>query len=442
MIAFSTATRPIAARRAAGSPAVARPVAASVVAACLALAAPPAMALELEPVAGGLTAPIDLVDPQDGSGRLFVLEQHGLVSVIGADGALAEETLLDLRGRLLPLKEDFEERGLLGIALPPDFAENPRLFVSYSQLGPEAPKGWNCTRRISEIGIDAKTGRADPASERVLISLDWPSRKHNGSGLVFGADGYLSIGLGDGGGVHGRGPDISWSAFDVPPQQTHWDRLAQDTDSLFGSILRIDPDHGFPGYASPEGNPFVGGRGRDEIYAWGFRNPHRIALDRVTGDLLVTTPAETLWEAIYLVRGPANFGWTVREGTHCMDRTRPYEEVPCEPLGAALNGFRLERPVVEYPNMQVMSPESRVKVAGVGTAVTGARIYRGSALPELYGKLIFSDWSEAFGRPSGQIFVATPVPVWGDPRAFERVLTLDAGESSGWPRIARESSTC
>jgi glucose/arabinose dehydrogenase len=328
---------------------------------------------------------------------------------------------------MLPLRDDFEERGLLGLAVPPDFAENPRLFVSYAApLDAQAPAGWNHTRRISEIGIDGATGRADPATERVLISLDWPSRKHNGGGLVFGPDGFLYIGLGDGGAVHGVGPEVAWSAFDAPPAQWHWDRLAQDTTSLFGSILRIDTGRGFPGYAIPPGNPFAAGPGRDEIYAWGFRNPYRIALDRATGDLLVTAPAETLWEAIYLVRGPANFGWPLLEGTRCLDRARPREAAPCDGPGPALDGFRVERPVVEYPNMQAMHPDSRIAVEGVGTAVTGARIYRGTAIPELVGRLVFADWSAAFERPSGQLFVATPAPRWGEPWGFEKIVQLDS----------------
>jgi glucose/arabinose dehydrogenase len=349
------------------------------------------------------------------------------VRVIGGDGVLAGESLLDLRPRMLPLKDDFEERGLLGLAVPPDYAENPRIFVSYAApLDADAPAGWNHTRRISEIGIDSATGRADLGAERVLISLDWPSRKHNGGGLVFGPDGFLYVGLGDGGGVHGVGADVTWSAFDAPAEQWHWDGLAQDTTSLFGSILRIDVDRGFPGYGIPPGNPFVTGPGRDEIYAWGFRNPYRVALDRVTGDLLVTAPAETLWEAVYLVRGPANIGWPLLEGTHCMDRARPREEVPCRGPGAALDGFRVERPVVEYPNMQVMHPESAVEITGVGTAVTGARIYRGTAIPELAGKLVFSDWSAAFERPSGQLFVATPAPRWGEAWSFKELMELDS----------------
>jgi glucose/arabinose dehydrogenase len=391
-----------------------------------ALAVPAAGALELRPVVEGLTAPVDLVDPQDGTGRLFVVEQQGVVQVLGADGKLEEQPLLDLRPHMLALRDDFEERGLLGFALPPDFGENPKIFVSYSApLDADAPAGWNHTRRIAEIGLSPDTGQADLATERVLLSLDWPSRKHNGGGLAFGLDGYLYVGLGDGGGVHGLGPDVRWSAFEVPPEQRHWDRLAQDTSTLFGSILRLDVNRGFPGYGIPRSNPLTGGPGRDEIWAWGFRNPYRIAFDRQTGDLLVTAPAETLWEAIYMVRGPANYGWPLLEGTHCMNRETPRADVPCPDPGAFVAGWRLERPVVEYPNMQVMSPESGIDLQGIGTAVVGARIYRGTALPGLVGNLVFADWSAAFDRPSGQLFRARPPSRWGEPWPFEKLAEVE-----------------
>ena len=223
-----------------------------------------ARAADTDLVIDGLTAPIGLADPADGSGRLFVLEQQGIVQVL-KDGALAKP-LLDLRPRIVRLDEGFEERGLLGFALHPDFAANGRVYVSYSApLRPGAPSGWNHTRRISELTLAPGVDAIDLGSERVLIEVDWPSRKHNGGGLSFGPDGYLYIGLGDGGGAHGVGPQVLWSAFEVQPGQRHWDRLAQDVTSLFGSILRIDVEGGFPGYGIPPTNPFVGRPGRDEI---------------------------------------------------------------------------------------------------------------------------------------------------------------------------------
>jgi glucose/arabinose dehydrogenase len=392
----------------------------------------PAPAAGLKLLAEGLTAPIDLVEPKDGSGRLLVLEQQGLVRVIDPERGLLAEPFLDLRSRLVALEQNFDERGLLGFALHPEFATNGRVYVSYAApLRAEAPAGWNYTRRISELTIARDDpARDDPAridlgTERVLIEIDWPSRKHNGGGLAFGPDGYLYIGLGDGGGAHGVGKEVVWSAFDVPPEQLYWDRLAQDTTSLFGSILRIDVDRGFPGYGVPETNPFVGKPGRDEIYAWGFRNPYRISFDaRRTGDLLITAIAETLWEAIYKVSAPGNFGWPIREATHCVDRTQPRRPPETCPR-AGPNGYPIRDPIVEYPNMQVMHPETQVQATGVGTAVVGGRIYRGAALPELAGKLVFADWSASFERPSGQLFVATPPPSWGDLWPFEKLLELE-----------------
>jgi len=379
------------------------------------------------PVARGLTAPIDLADPDDGSGRLFVLEQHGVVRILDGDGTLRAEPFLDLRPRLVALEEGFEERGLLGFALHPDFASNGRLYVSYSApRRPQAPRGWNHTRRISELTVDrVDPDRVDPSSERVLLALDWPSRKHNGGGLAFGPDGLLYVGLGDGGGAHGVGEEVVWSAFDVPEDQLYWDRLAQDRTSLFGSILRIDVDGGFPGYGIPASNPLVGKPGRDEIWAWGFRNPYRLAFDAAgTGELLVTAVGETLWEAIYLVAAPGNFGWPLREGAHCVDRTNP-RTPPSDCPRTGPHGHRIQNPIVEYPNMQVMHPETAVDVEGVGTAVVGARLYRGLALPELAGKLVFADWSAAFERPSGQLFVATPPERWGERWPFRRLVELD-----------------
>ncbi len=387
----------------------------------------PAAAQELRLVAEGLTAPIDLVEPADGSGRLLVLEQQGVVRVIDAAGRLLDEPFLDLRDRLLPLEAGFEERGLLGFALHPDFASNGRVYVSYSApLRASAPAGWNHTRRIAELTVAADNGsRVDLASERALLEIDWPSRKHNGGGLAFGPDGYLYVGLGDGGGAHGVGGDVVWSAFDVPATQLHWDRLAQDTESLFGSILRIDVDRGFPGYGIPPANPFVGKPGRDEIYAWGFRNPYRLAFDRSgSGAFVITAVAETLWEALYLVQAPGNFGWPLREGTRCIDRLAPRHPPTTCPRVDAM-GEPLRMPVVEYANMQVMHPDSGVETEGVGTAVVGGRIYRGTALPDLRGKLVFADWSADFRRPSGQLFVATPAPSFGELWPFERLLLLE-----------------
>ncbi|MEK9721204.1 MAG: hypothetical protein VW257_09215, partial [Quisquiliibacterium sp.] len=145
-------------------------------------AAQPVPALELQLIAEGLTSPVEMLDPGDGSGRRFVVQQDGLVRVLSANGTLEAEPLLDLRGRMLTLEKNFEERGLLGFALHPEFRRNGRVFASYSApLRSSAPANWNYTRRISEFSAPVgDLSRIDPNSERVLIEQDWPSRKHNG----------------------------------------------------------------------------------------------------------------------------------------------------------------------------------------------------------------------------------------------------------------------
>lgn len=386
-----------------------------------------AQSLALELVAEGLTAPIHLEAPADGTGRLLVVQQDGVVRVIGPDGKLAPEPFLDLRASLVALEKNFDERGLLGFALHPDFEKNGRVYASYSApLRAGAPRSWNHTRRVSEFSAaPGDLSRIDPASERVLLEIDWPSRKHNGGGLAFGPDGYLYIGLGDSGASHGIGPKVVWEAFDVPAEALTWDHLAQDKESLYGKVLRIDVNHGFPGYAIPRDNPLVSAPGRDEIWAWGFRNPYRIAFDRESGDFFVTAVAETLWEAVYRVKGPGNYGWPLMEGTHCVDRLKP-RQPPAMCPDHDVSGARIELPVLEYPNMQASHPETKLGIAGVGTAITGARLYRGKAIAGLAGKLVAADWSADFRKPSGQIFVATPAAEPGKTWPYERALQLDS----------------
>ncbi|HEX6143506.1 MAG TPA: PQQ-dependent sugar dehydrogenase [Geminicoccaceae bacterium] len=392
----------------------------------------PEVALEL--VAEGFNAPVFLVAPDDGSGRRFVGEQAGEVYVIDADGARLEAPFLDLRDRMVTLEQGFDERGLLGLAFHPNFAENGRFYVNYSsKLRPGSTFTGKTayTRRLSEFRVsNDDPNRAEPGSERVLLELDWVNRKHNGGGLAFGPDGYLYVGFGDGGGVHGV-PDIyvpppaatddpnrhieaiPEDPFTIPERFHHYDRYAQDLRLLYGKILRLDVDSGHPGYAIPPTNPFQDGEvGRPEIWAWGFRNPFRIAFDRIgNGDLFVSGTAESFWETIYLVDRPGNYGWAIREGTHCYDRARafdPPDECPRHgPLGEAI-----QAPVVEYPNWSVKRAEARVRAEPMGTATVGGFIYRGSALPDLYGRMVFGDFSTVLERPSGQVFVATPPSSW------------------------------
>ena len=394
---------------------------------CLGLANAHAQPLALQLVAQDLVAPIHLEEAPDGSGRKLIVQQDGVVHVLLVDGQLAPEPFMDLRAHMLPVAQDFEERGLLGFALHPQFARNGRLFVTYSApLRASAPQNWNYTRRVSEFTVKpGSLNKVDLAGERILMELDWPSRKHNGGALAFGPDGFLYIGMGDSGASHGIGKTVLFEAFNVPAELLIWDQLAQDKHSLFGKILRIDVDHGFPGYAIPPDNPLVGKPGRAEVWAWGFRNPFRIAFDRSNRDFYITATAETLWEAAYRVQKPGNFGWPLMEGAHCVDRLQP-RRPPKQCPDKDASGQPLELPVVEYPNMQVAHAESPLGLAGVGTAITAARMYHGQAIPALQGQLLFADWSASFKTPSGQLFVARPTGRAGGLWPYARALQIES----------------
>ncbi len=404
--------------------------------------------IRLELVAEGFNAPVFLVAPPDGSGRRVVGDQIGIAYVLDADGRRLDAPFLDLRDRLTPLLEAFDERGLLALAFHPAFARNGLLYVTYgarrradSPFTGETAYTW----RLSEFRVSPEDpNRADVASERVLLEIDWVNRKHNGGGLAFGPDGFLYVGVGDGGGVHGvpdvyvapeldekdaayrHAKEIKEDPYRLPERFHHYDRYAQDTGRLQGKILRLDVDRGHPGYAIPPTNVFHGkAQGRDEIYAWGFRNPFRLAFDRAgNGDLFVNGVAESLWETIYLVDRAGNYGWAVREGTHCFDRTRAFDPPTECPRTDAL-GERMRDPVIEYPNWSVMRPWSKVEATPLGTANVGGFVYRGRALPGLYGKLVFGDFSAAIEKPSGQVFVATPPADWRALWPFEPLVRID-----------------
>jgi glucose/arabinose dehydrogenase len=404
--------------------------------------------VRLQLVTEGLDAPVFLVAPPDGSARRVVGDQTGVAYMLDARGRRLDGPFLDLRDRLTPLLQGFDERGLLALAFHPEFARNGLFYVNYSsRRRAQSPFTGSTayTWRLSEFRVSAEDpDRADAGSERVLLELDWVNRKHNGGGLAFGPDGFLYVGVGDGGGVHGvpevyvapkldekdaayrHAAEIKEDPYRLPERFHHHDRYAQDLGRLQGKILRLDVDRGHPGYAIPPTNLFRGKpEGRNEIYAWGFRNPFRLSFDRAgNGGLLVNGVAESLWETIYLVDRPGNYGWAVREGTHCFDRKRAFDPPKDCPRTDPL-GERMRDPVVEYANWSVMRPWSKVKATPLGTANVGGFIYRGKALPALYGKLVFGDFSAVIEKPSGQVFVATPPAAWGALWPFEPLVRLD-----------------
>jgi glucose/arabinose dehydrogenase len=353
--------------------------------------------LNLEPFAEGFTSPVYLTPLPDGSGQLVVLDQIGVAYLLTAEGERLEEPFLDVRDRMVELREAFDERGLLGIAFHPGYAENGRFYVYYSApLRDSAPQEWDHTAHVSEFRVSPEDPNVtNPNSERIILQVDQPQFNHDGGTVIFGPDGYLYIALGDGGG----GNDV---AMGHPPIGH-----GQDYTTLLGSILRIDVDRGWPGYAIPHDNPLVGEEGRDEIYAWGMRNPYRISFDAETGDLYVGDVGQILWESVNLVNAPGNYGWNIKEGTHCFDPLNPHEPLDdCPDTGA--HGEPLIDPIIEYPNT---GPRDDVTIHGdleVGTTVIGGYVYRGSAFPELVGKYVYGDWTANRNEAAGVIFVAEP----------------------------------
>jgi glucose/arabinose dehydrogenase len=304
--------------------------------------------LRLELVADGLSNPIGIAHSGDGSGRLYINEQGGQVRVIEADGSLRAEPFVDLSDKLMA----GGERGLLGLAFHPQFESNGRLFVHYSRTGDGATV-------VSELRASADRLSADPAGERVLLTVADPFPNHNGGQLAFGPDGYLYIGLGDG----GSGGDPLGNG--------------QNVNALLGKILRIDVDATAAAgraYALPPDNPYgpdgiSPGAGLPEIWATGLRNPWRFSFDRHFGDLYIGDVGQGAWEEIDRQPGDSaggeNYGWNVMEGRHCF-------QDGCDQTGYV-------KPIAEYPT-------------SLGCAVTGGYVYRGQTQPGLEGVYVFADY--------------------------------------------------
>ncbi len=299
--------------------------------------------LSLEPFAAGLSSPISLTNAGDGSNRLYANEQAGTIRIVEASGNLRPQPFLDITDRV----GSGGERGLLGLAFHPDFEANHRFFVDYTN------RDGNTV--VSELRSSADGLSADPSSEHVLLRVDQPFANHNGGELAFGPDGYLYVGLGDGGSAgdpHGNG---------------------QNTNALLGKILRIDVD-GTPtngrAYAIPAGNPFANGGGAPEVWAYGLRNPWRFGFDRETGDLYIADVGQGSWEEIDRQpsdsTGGENYGWNVMEGRHC------YGNDSCDQTPFV-------KPIAEYGHDQ-------------GCSVTGGYVYRGSQQPDLTGVYVFADY--------------------------------------------------
>ncbi len=309
--------------------------------------------IRLAQVASGISNPTDIESARDGSGRLFLVQQNGLVKILRGS-AVDPQPFLDITSKT---RAD-GERGLLGLAFPPDFAAKQRFYVDYTDLS------GNTTIAMYRVGSNPDL--ADASSETVLLKIAQPYSNHNGGQVRFGPDGYLYIGMGDGG-----------SAGD--PQ-----RNAQNRLSLLGKLLRLDVESQ-PGTVNiPPDNPFIVlSSARGEIWALGLRNPWRFSFDRATGDLWIADVGQDAYEEVDFQpassRGGENYGWNQTEGLHCYT------------AGCNLQAFTA--PVAEYPH-------------SLGCSVTGGFVYRGRASPGLRGIYLYGDYCSGriwgIERQSGQ----------------------------------------
>ena len=348
--------------------------------------------ISLENVAGGFSSPMMIAVPGDRSGRMAVVDQIGIVKMITPDKKVQVVPFLDVRDRMVTLSIGYDERGLLSLAFHPDFKNNGRMFVYYSApLRPGAPAGWSCTNRLSEFHV--MTGNPDMVdmnSEKILLTVDKPYPNHNGGPLFFGPDdNYLYLALGDGG-----------RADDTGTGHTPGIGNAQDGTTLLGKIIRIDidkPGEGGKTYAIPPDNPFVGTEGfAPEIFALGFRNPAYASSDAGGNHtLIIAVAGQRLFESIFIVDKGGNYGWNMREGTHCFnpaDDSKP-PAGRCPTTGS--HGEQLIGPIIETGH-------------DAGNTIVGGYIYRGTAMPDLTGNYIFGEWSSGFTEGDGTLLVSTP----------------------------------
>ncbi|MFN8499578.1 MAG: PQQ-dependent sugar dehydrogenase [Anaerolineae bacterium] len=304
---------------------------------------PNATTIRLERVVSGLNNPTTIANAGDGSNRLFVLEKGGAIRIV-KDGAVLPQPFLDITNLVYSVGT---EQGLLGLAFAPDYRTSGVFYVYY------IAQDRNST--LVRYTVSDDPNRADPASAEVIFTAQQPSfPNHKGGELTFGPDGYLYLGLGDGGGAGDPAKN------------------AQNLGSPLGKILRFDVGRGAP-YAIPADNPFKSRNGaRPEIWAYGLRNPWRFSFDRATGDLYIADVGQNVWEEINVQprasKGGENYGWNRMEGNHCFP-----PDSQCQTQG-------LVRPVAEYNHSEG------------GCSVTGGFVYRGAAQPALSGAYILADY--------------------------------------------------
>jgi len=353
---------------------------------------------DLKMVASGLVSPVALAAPADDSKRLFVADQIGKIWIIQADGSMAATPFMDISSKLVSLNPGYDERGLLGLAFHPDFKTNGKLYVFYTATphagGPEPGSSWSSLTRISEFKVTPDGTQADMSSERVILEEDHPQANHNGGTIEFGPDGFLYISIGDGGNKDDIGPGHVTDWYTVNGGGNGQDLYA----NLLGNILRIDVNNG-AAYTIPADNPFVGTAARPEIYAYGFRNPYRFSFDMGGNhQLIVGDAGQSLYEEIDNVTKGGNYGWNVKEGSHCFSTDNDLtERSSCPSMDTA--NQPLINPVIELVNT------ANPKGGGVAITIVGGNVYRGDSLPNMKGRYIFGSFSQD-GQPNAKVYSA------------------------------------
>jgi glucose/arabinose dehydrogenase len=306
-----------------------------------AVPAPPQLALA--PFVTSLTNPLGMEQPDDGSGRLFVVEQQGVIRII-QNGSLLATPFLDITSKVYFAGES----GLVGITFHPGYAQNGRFYVNYVQMVNSQRQSIIAEYKVSSTDPN----QADPASERILLTVDQPPfENHKAGQLAFGPDGFLYFGLGDGG---SEGDPFG---------------NGQNTQVLLGKLMRIDVNStsGSLPYAIPADNPFVRAGGRPEIWAYGLRNPWRFSFDASSGRLFLADVGQDAWEEVDLIQKGGNYGWNTMEASHCFN----------PPSGCNTAGLIL--PITEYSHSE-------------GNAVIGGFVYHGSSIPALQNVYLFGDF--------------------------------------------------
>ncbi len=346
---------------------------------------PDAPTLSVNLVSSGFSQPVDITNA--GDNRLFVVEQAGRIRILN-NGSILATPFLDIASKV----KTGSEQGLLGLAFHPDYPDTPYFYVNYS--------GETDGRTvIVRYTVTNNPNVADPNSELTLLEIDQPYSNHNGGDLNFGPDGYLYIGMGDG----GSGGDPRNNAQLLAPDLTDPNR-----NPLLGKILRIDvdpaagnvPDCGSGNYSIPADNPFADGPGGncDEIWAYGLRNPWRFSFDRQTGDMYIGDVGQSNREEIDFQ--PAASGGGENYGWRCYEGNEPFNTSGCGPASSYVS------PIDDYPRSNGADPND------AGTVVTGGYVYRGSQYPALAGYYVYADFGSNnvwLARQNGASWDITPL---------------------------------